>query len=64
MVVSQMSVSDTEGTVGLYAHELLHNLGVGHTQKRPGKEIKQLTVLVRICITSSHISYVIFFTIT
>ena len=63
MVVSQMSVSDTEGTVGLYAHELLHNLGVGHTQKRPGKEIKQ-TVLVRICITSSHILYVIFFTIT
>jgi len=38
MVVSQMSVSDTEGTVGLYAHELLHNLGVGHTQKRPDRD--------------------------
>ena len=26
-----MDVTDTEGTVGLYVHELLHNLGVGNT---------------------------------
>ena len=36
MVVSAMDVRDDEGTVGLYVNELLHNLGVGHTQKRPG----------------------------
>ena len=36
MVVSAMDIRDDEGTVGLYVHELLHNLGVGHTQKRPG----------------------------
>ena len=28
-----MDVTDTEGTVGLYVHELLHNLGVGNTDK-------------------------------
>ena len=28
---SGMDVTDTEGTVGLYVHELLHNLGVGNT---------------------------------
>ena len=37
MVVSKMDVTNSESTVGLYVHELLHNLGVGHTQKRPGK---------------------------
>ena len=37
MVASQIDVDDTESTVGLFVHEFLHNLGVGHSQKRPGK---------------------------
>ena len=37
MVASQTSIDDNEATVGLFVHEFLHNLGVGHTQKRPGK---------------------------
>ena len=35
-VVSAADIEDDESTVGLFVHELLHNLGVGHTQKRPG----------------------------
>ena len=37
MVVSGMDITNEESTVGLYVHELLHNLGIGHTQKRPGR---------------------------
>ena len=33
-----MDVTDTEGTVGLYVHELLHNLGVGNTDKHGSSE--------------------------
>ena len=36
-VASSITIDDTESTVGLFVHEFLHNLGVGHTQKRPGK---------------------------
>ena len=38
MVASQIKVYDNEFIVGLFVHEFLHNLGVGHTQKRPGKD--------------------------
>ena len=36
MVASGIDLDNTDDTVGLYVHELLHNLGVGHSQKRPG----------------------------
>ena len=36
MVASQMQITDSDTTVGIFVHELLHNLGIGHTQKRPG----------------------------
>ena len=38
MVASLMSLTDDDSTVGLYVHEFLHNLGVGHTQKRPDRD--------------------------
>ena len=38
MVSSKFDLSDSDGTVGLYVHELLHILGVGHTQKRPDRD--------------------------
>ena len=38
MLFSGMDVTDTEGTVGLYVHELLHNLGVGNTDKHASSE--------------------------
>ena len=38
MLFSGMDVTDTEGTVGLYVHELLHNLGVGNTDKHGSSE--------------------------
>ena len=38
MVSSQISLDDSDGTVGLFVHELLHNLGIGHTQKRPDRD--------------------------
>ena len=40
-VHSQGSIDNDEATVGLFVHELLHNLGVGHTQKRPGKTLEK-----------------------
>ena len=47
MVASQTSISNSENTIGLFTHELLHNLGVGHTQKRHGnKKIIQTKSLV------------------
>ena len=38
MVVSSTTLEDTENTVGLLVHEILHALGVGHTQKRPDRD--------------------------
>ena len=38
ILFSGMDVTDTEGTVGLYVHELLHNLGVGNTDKHGSSE--------------------------
>merc|ERR1719268_185349 len=38
MVVSATSLEDTESTIGLLVHEILHALGVGHTQKRPDRD--------------------------
>ena len=38
MVVSSVELEDNEGIVGLLAHEILHALGVGHTQKRPDRD--------------------------
>ena len=37
-VVSSTTLEDNENTVGLLVHELLHALGVGHTQKRPDRD--------------------------
>ena len=46
MVSSQTNVTDLENKIGLFVHELLHVLGVGHTQKRPGKVyIKDICIL-------------------
>ena len=36
LVSSVMSIDNSDSTIGLFQHELLHNLGVGHTQKRHG----------------------------
>ncbi len=36
LVASVTSIDNSDGTIGLFQHELLHNLGVGHTQKRHG----------------------------
>ena len=42
LVPSIFEIDNRESTIGLFIHELLHNLGIGHTQKRPGnKKIKQ-----------------------
>jgi len=39
MVVSAIgALQDTEGSIGLLVHEILHALGVGHTQKRPDRD--------------------------
>merc|ERR1712106_208526 len=38
MVISAMSLSEEQQDVGIVVHELLHNLGVGHTQKRSDQE--------------------------
>jgi len=38
LVVSQVELSDTESIIGLLVHEILHALGVGHTQKRPDRD--------------------------
>ena len=38
LVVSLVQLSDTEGIIGLLVHEILHALGVGHTQKRPDRD--------------------------
>merc|ERR1719244_238023 len=38
MVISQVTLRDTQSSIGLIVHELLHNLGVGHTQKRPDQK--------------------------
>ena len=47
MVASATTVTNSEGDIGLFTHELLHNLGIGHTQKRPGKKkIKQTKSLI------------------
>lgn len=36
MVTSLFDIDDVEGDIGLFVHEFLHNLGIGHSQKRPG----------------------------
>ena len=36
LMVSDIEIKDREGTVGLFIHELLHVLGIGHTHKRKG----------------------------
>ena len=38
MVASKHYFDDSDSTIGLFVHEFLHNLGVGHTQKRPGND--------------------------
>jgi len=38
VVTSSTTLEDTENTVGLLVHEILHALGVGHTQKRPDRD--------------------------
>ena len=39
LVASMTTISNSDSSVGLFQHELLHNLGVGHTQKRHGNTI-------------------------
>ena len=53
MVASQITVSDTDSDVGLFVHEFLHNLGVGHTQKRPGidENLESLGLIIKYCLT-------------
>jgi len=38
LVASVTSIDNSDGTIGLFQHELLHNLGVGHTQKRHDRD--------------------------
>jgi len=38
MVISAAALEDHESDIGLLAHELLHAVGVGHTQKRPDRD--------------------------
>ena len=38
MVTSAAALEDSESTLGLIVHEILHALGVGHTQKRPDRD--------------------------
>ena len=47
MVVSQMDIEDNSWDVGLFIHEFLHALGIGHTQNRPGTS--------NICLRSIHV---------
>lgn len=46
MVASQIDVDDTDSTVGLFVHEFLHNLGVGHSQKRPGVQYIDIEIFI------------------
>ena len=41
LVSSVMSIDNSDSTIGLFQHELLHNLGVGHTQKRHGNNLTE-----------------------
>merc|ERR1719312_2424316 len=38
MVTSMFDIDDVEGDIGLFVHEFLHNLGIGHSQKRPDRD--------------------------
>ena len=41
LVASVFSIDNSDSTIGLFQHELLHNLGVGHTQKRHGNKLTE-----------------------
>ena len=44
LVSSVFSIGNGDGTIGLFQHELLHNLGVGHTQKRHGNNSTKIII--------------------
>ena len=57
MVASGIDLRDDESMVGLFVHELLHNLGVGHTQKRPGK-LTRSCIYYQILLVTDRDNYV------
>ena len=46
LMVSDIEIVDSKGVVGLFTHELLHVLRIGHTQKRPGTISRLLSHII------------------